>query len=142
MGEAFFASLETRKINTCRLSINQLPNFHDSHRFGLTQNSPNLAKLTLAASVRDTWLQHKHHLQSWGRGHLLLVCDRLEGCLVSVHGHYQPHHHLPCARQTASAFLLRRGAAAAASSQPCCPSIIHIFSPHLLDTCMNEEIDQ
>merc|ERR1712080_531811 len=52
MGEAFFASLETRKINTCRLSINQLPNFHDSHRFGLTQNSPNLAKLTLAASVR------------------------------------------------------------------------------------------
>merc|ERR1711882_1815 len=24
---------------------------------------------------------------------------------------------------------------------PCCPSIIRIFSPHLLDTCMNEEID-
>merc|ERR1711964_867110 len=25
---------------------------------------------------------------------------------------------------------------------PCCPSIIRIFSPHLLDTCMNEEIDK
>merc|ERR1712012_482043 len=27
-------------------------------------------------------------------------------------------------------------------SPPCCPSIIRIFSPHLLDTCMNEEIDK
>merc|ERR1712119_144271 len=25
---------------------------------------------------------------------------------------------------------------------PCCPSLIRIFSPHLLDTCMNEEIDK
>merc|ERR1712107_389543 len=27
-------------------------------------------------------------------------------------------------------------------SPPCCRSIIRIFSPHLLDTCMNEEIDK
>merc|ERR1712233_70780 len=29
-----------------------------------------------------------------------------------------------------------------AAPPPCCPSIIRIFSPHLLDTCMNEEIDK
>merc|ERR1712240_141859 len=43
----------------------------------------------------------------------------------------------------ASAFLHGLSTASRASpSPPCCPSIIRIFSPHLLDTCMNEEIDK
>merc|ERR1712117_434004 len=43
----------------------------------------------------------------------------------------------------ASAFLHGLSTASrACPSPPCCPSIIRIFSPHLLDTCMNEEIDK
>merc|ERR1712233_173357 len=64
--------------------------------------------------------------------------ERLEDGQLSL-----KHHHRRSKRSLASAFLL--GSLCRLPHRPpppCCPSIIRIFSPHLLDTCMNEEIDK
>merc|ERR1712098_994546 len=79
-------SLETRKNKkkTCRLSKpKNKPNFHDSHRFGLTQNSQNLAFPSLPSVHGHLAPSNQHHLQSWGRQHLLFICHHLERCQVS-----------------------------------------------------------
>merc|ERR1712223_1125816 len=128
----------------CRLKPYQ--NFHESQKFGprkflkLAQCPPKPPGFFgyLAASpdrARD----------GWGTCEEPLV--HLEGVLppvvqqLSLNDHdQQDQHDGVVGRQRVSPRPLhcfpRR------PSPPCCPSIIRIFSPHLLDTCMNEEIDK
>jgi len=64
--------------------------------------------------------------------------ERLEDGQLSL-----KHQHRLQSRQVARQRVSPRlSASPPRPSPPCCPSIIRIFSPHLLDTCMNEEIDK
>merc|ERR1712203_304237 len=64
--------------------------------------------------------------------------ERLEDGQLSL-----KHQHRLRSRQVARQRVSPRfSASPRRPSPPCCPSIIRIFSPHLLDTCMNEEIDK
>merc|ERR1712243_333059 len=82
-----FASLETRKNKRNKhvdfQNQKKKPNFHDSHRFGLTQNSLNLAFPSLPSVRGHLASSNQHHLQSWGRQHLLFICHHLERYQVS-----------------------------------------------------------
>merc|ERR1712177_41509 len=49
----------------------------------LTQNSQNLAFPSLPSVHGHLASSNQHHLQSWGRQHLLFICHHLERCQVS-----------------------------------------------------------
>merc|ERR1712226_389563 len=124
----------------CRLKPYQ--NFHESQKFGPRKNfklAQCLPPRCLASP--DTWPPTDRARD--GRGKRKRAASPPGGRTTLGRQLSLKYHHRRSKRSLASAFLLgslcrlpRR------PPPPCCPSIIRIFSPHLLDTCMNEEIDK
>ena len=144
LSRSIFAFLENRDntnvdSNPTKTSMN-LKNLAQ----GNFSNWPNASPSRQASS--DTWRPHQTE-----RGTVGGTCEEpvvhLEGVLppvvqqLSLNDHDQhDQHDGVVGRQRVSPRPLH--CFPRLPSPPCCPSIIRIFSPHLLDTCMNEEIDK
>merc|ERR1712107_672725 len=143
LSRSIFAFLENRDntnvdSNPIKTSMN-LKNLAQ----GNFSNWPNASPSRQASS--DTWRPHqtergtvgepvKSRSSTWRASHPLL-CNNSAS---TIDQHDQ--HDRVVGRQRVSPRPLH--CFPRCPSPPCCPSIIRIFSPHLLDTCMNEEIDK
>jgi len=141
LSRSIFAFLENR--DNTNVDSNPYQNFHESQKFGPKK----IFKLAQCLPPRclaspDTWPPTDR--AGDGRGRSVSAASSTRRASDSRTGNSASNTNIASSpdKSLASAFLLGSLPRPPRPPPPCCPSIIRIFSPHLLDTCMNEEIDK